>query len=101
MCEREGKRGCCIVYVRKLSFMHEKHASPRLNIRHVNPAVSISFLFAISLTSVVFLATTDVAISELARVSKIGFILSEGLMNFHISLFLANAIVLIINKKGS
>jgi len=40
MCERSGKRGCCIVYVRKLSFMHEKHASPRLNICHVNPAVS-------------------------------------------------------------
>ena len=40
MCERSGKRGCCIVYVEKLSFMHEKRASPRLNIRHVNLAVS-------------------------------------------------------------
>jgi hypothetical protein len=27
-------------YVGKLSFMPEKRASPRLNIRHVNPAVS-------------------------------------------------------------
>jgi len=42
MCERSGKRGCCIVYVEKLSFMHEKRASPRLNIRHVNLAVSSS-----------------------------------------------------------
>jgi hypothetical protein len=42
MCERSGKRGCCIVYVRKLSFMPEKRASPRLNIRHVKPAVSSS-----------------------------------------------------------
>ena len=43
MCERSGKRGCCIVYVRKLSFMHEKRASPRLNIRHVNSAFSLSY----------------------------------------------------------
>jgi len=28
-------------YVGKLSFMPEKRASPRLNIRHVNPAISI------------------------------------------------------------
>jgi ankyrin len=41
MCERSGKRGCCIVYVGKLSFKHEKRASPRLNICHVNPAVSV------------------------------------------------------------
>jgi len=61
----------------------------------------ISLSFAISLTDVVFLAIIDIAISGLAKVSKISFILSKGLMNFYMSLFLAKAIVLIINKKGS
>jgi hypothetical protein len=61
----------------------------------------ISLLFAISLISVVFLATTDVAISGFARVRRVGSAISEGLMNFHISLLLANAIILIINKNGS
>jgi hypothetical protein len=51
MCERSGKRGCCIVYVEKLSFMHEKRASPRLNIRHVNPAVSASTATSDSLST--------------------------------------------------
>jgi hypothetical protein len=61
----------------------------------------ISLLFVISLTSVVFLATIDVAISGFARVGRVGFAVSKGLMNFYISLLLADAIVLIINKKGS
>jgi len=48
MCERCEQRGCCIVYeiptyVGKLSFMPEKRASPRLNISHVDPAVSPPF----------------------------------------------------------
>jgi len=60
-----------------------------------------SLSFAISLTSVVFLATIDVAIGGFARVRRVGFTVSEGSINFHISLLLANAIVLIINKKGS
>jgi len=60
-----------------------------------------SLLFAVSLTSVVFLATTDVAISGFARVRRVGSAISEGSMNFYISPLLANAIVLIINKKGS
>jgi hypothetical protein len=61
----------------------------------------VSLLFAISLTSVIFLATIDVAISGFAKVRRVGFAISEGSINFHISLLLANAIVLIINKKGS
>ena len=61
----------------------------------------ISLLFAISLTSIVFLVTTDVAIGGFARVRRVGFAISEGSINFYISLLLANAIVLIINKKGS
>ena len=60
-----------------------------------------SLLFAVSSTSVVFLATTDVAVSGFARVGRVGSASSEGLMNFYTSLLLANAIVLIINKKGS
>jgi hypothetical protein len=60
-----------------------------------------SLSFAISLTSVVFLAITDIAISGFAKVSKVSFIISEGSMNFYMSLLLANAIVLIINKNGS
>jgi hypothetical protein len=60
----------------------------------------ISFLFAVSLTSVVFLATINVAISQSAKVSRVGFAISERLMNFYMSLLLAKAIVLIINKKG-
>jgi len=60
-----------------------------------------SLLFAVSSTSVVFLATTDVAVSSFARVRRVGSAISEGLMNFHISLLLADAIILIINKKGS
>jgi hypothetical protein len=55
----------------------------------------------ISLASIVFLATTDVAISRLAKVSKVSFALSKGSISFYISLLLANAIVLIINKNGS
>ena len=61
----------------------------------------ISLSFAISSTSIVFLATIDVAVSGSAKVSRISSILSKGLINFYISLFLAKAIVLIINKKGS
>ena len=61
----------------------------------------ISLLFAVSLTNVVFLATIDVAVGGFARVGRVGFTSSEGLMNFHTSLLLAEAIVLIINKKGS
>ena len=60
-----------------------------------------SLSFAISLTSVVFLATIDVAIGGSARVGRVGSAISEGSINFHISLLLADAIVLIINKKGS
>jgi len=56
---------------------------------------------AVSLTSVVFLATTDIAISGSAKVGRVGSAISEGSINFHISLLLADAIVLIINKKGS
>jgi hypothetical protein len=56
---------------------------------------------AVSLTSVVFLATTDVAVSGFARVRKVSSAISEGSINFYISLLLANAIVLIINKNGS
>ena len=56
---------------------------------------------AVSLTSVVFLATIDVAISGSAKVGRVGSAISEGSMNFYISPLLANAIVLIINKKGS
>jgi hypothetical protein len=61
----------------------------------------VSLSFAVSLTSVVFLATTDVAISSFARVRRVGFAISEGSMNFYTSLLLADAIVLIINKNGS
>ena len=61
----------------------------------------VSLLFAVSLTNVVFLATIDVAVGGFARVGRVGFTSSEGLMNFHTSLLLAEAIVLIINKKGS
>ena len=61
----------------------------------------VSLLFAVSLISVVFLATTDVAVSGFARVKRVGSAISEGSMNFYISLLLVNAIVLIINKKGS
>jgi hypothetical protein len=60
-----------------------------------------SLLFAVSLTSVVFLATIDVAVSGFARVGSVSSAVSEGSMNFYISLLLANAIVLIINKNGS
>jgi hypothetical protein len=60
-----------------------------------------SLLFAVSLTSIVFLATTDVAISGFTRVGRVSSAISEGSMNFYISLLLANAIVLIINKNGS
>ena len=60
-----------------------------------------SLLFAVSSTSVVFLAITDVAIGGFARVGRVGSVSSEGLMNFHTSLLPAEAIVLIINKKGS
>ena len=56
---------------------------------------------AVSSTSVVFSATTDVAISSSARVGRVGSAISERSMNFYISLLPANAIVLIINKKGS
>jgi len=56
---------------------------------------------AVSSTSVVFLATTDVAISSSTRVRRVGSAISEGSMNFYTSLLPANAIVLIINKKGS
>jgi hypothetical protein len=61
----------------------------------------ISLSFAISLISVVFLATIDIAVSGFARVRRVGSAISEGLINFYISLLLANAIVLIINKNGS
>jgi hypothetical protein len=61
----------------------------------------ISLSSAVSLTSVVFSATTDVAIGGSTRVGRVGSAISEGSMNFHISLLLANAIVLIINKNGS
>jgi hypothetical protein len=61
----------------------------------------ISLSSAVSLTSVVFLVTTDVAIGGFARVRRVGSAISEGSMNFYISLLLANAIVLIINKNGS
>jgi hypothetical protein len=60
-----------------------------------------SLLFAVSLTSVVFLATTDVAISSSASVRRVGSAISEGSINFYISLLLANAIILIINKNSS
>ena len=60
-----------------------------------------SLLSAVSLTSVVFLATTDVAVGGFTRVRRVGSAISEGSMNFYISPLLANAIVLIINKKGS
>ena len=56
---------------------------------------------AVSLTSVVFSATIDVAISGFAKVRRVGSAISEGSMNFYTSLLLADAIVLIINKKGS
>ena len=56
---------------------------------------------AVSLTSVVFLTTTDVAISDFAKVRRVSSAISEGSINFYTSLLLANAIVLIINKKGS
>jgi hypothetical protein len=42
MCELGGQRGSLNCYVRKLSFMPEKRASPRLNIGHVDPAVSLT-----------------------------------------------------------
>ena len=61
----------------------------------------ISLSFAVSLTSVVFLAIIDVAVGGSARVGKVGSALSEGSMNFYTSLLPAEAIVLIINKKGS
>jgi hypothetical protein len=61
----------------------------------------ISLSFAVSLTSVVFLATTNIAISGFARVKRVSFAISEGLINFYISLLLANAIILIINKNSS
>jgi len=61
----------------------------------------ISLLFAISSIGAVFLVTINVAISGPARVNKIGFALSKGLINFYMSLLLAKAILLIINKKGS
>jgi hypothetical protein len=60
-----------------------------------------SLLSAISLTSIVFLAITDVAVSGSAKVSKVGFASSKGLINFYMSLLLVDAIVLIINKNGS
>ena len=60
-----------------------------------------SLLFAVSSTSVVFSATTDIAISGSAKVRRVGSAISEGSMNFYISLLLADAIILIINKKGS
>jgi hypothetical protein len=60
-----------------------------------------SLSFTVSLTSVVFLATTNVAISGFARVRRVSFAISEGSMNFYISLLLADAIVLIINKNSS
>jgi hypothetical protein len=60
-----------------------------------------SLSFAISLTSVIFLAITNVAISGFARVRRVSFAISEGSMNFYISLLLADAIVLIINKNSS
>jgi hypothetical protein len=60
-----------------------------------------SLLFAVSLTSVIFLATTNVAISSSAKVKRVSSASSKGLINFYISLLPANAIVLIINKKGS
>jgi hypothetical protein len=40
MCELFGQRGSLNCYVKKLSFMLEKRASPRLNVGHVDPAVS-------------------------------------------------------------
>jgi len=61
----------------------------------------VSLLSTISLTSVVFLATIDVAVSGFAKVGRVGSAMSKGSMNFHISLLLANAIVLIINKNSS
>jgi hypothetical protein len=45
--------------------------------------------------------TTDVAVGGFARVRRVGFAISEGSMNFYISLLLADAIVLIINKNSS
>jgi len=61
----------------------------------------ISLSFAVSSTSVVFLATTNVAVGSSARVGRVGSAISEGSINFYISLLLANAIILIINKEGS
>ena len=61
----------------------------------------ISLSFAVSSTRIVFLATIDVAVSGSAKVGRVGSAISEGSMNFYISLLPANAIVLIINKKGS
>jgi hypothetical protein len=49
----------------------------------------------------VFLAITDVAVSGSAKVSKVGFASSKGLINFYMSLLLVDAIILIINKNGS
>ena len=60
-----------------------------------------SLSFAVSSTSVVFSATTDVAVGGSARVGRVGSAVSEGSMNFYISLLLANAIILIINKNSS
>jgi len=59
-----------------------------------------SLLSAISLTSIVFLPTIDVAVSGFAKVGKVESASSKGLMNFYISLLPVDAIVL-INKKGS
>jgi len=44
MCELGGQRGCCIGHVRKVPFMLEKRAGPRLNnlIGRKDPAVSVS-----------------------------------------------------------
>ena len=61
----------------------------------------VSLLSAVSSTSVVFLATTDVAVGRSARVGRVGSAVSEGSINFYTSLLPAEAIVLIINKNGS
>jgi hypothetical protein len=56
---------------------------------------------AISLTSVVFLAITDIAVGGFARVRRVSSAISEGSMNFYMSLLPTDAIILIINKNGS